>query len=142
MIFSRINYDAMPETSSIPRRLIRISDGNVVEHPPAKKYGCLSYVWNQWELGNMLPKVLELSRNVGLEWLWINQLCIDQQSAKEKSIEVGVIGDYYSGAAITLALVPELGEVAGLDELKKGDRMTIQDAMKLPNVAGTISRAL
>jgi hypothetical protein len=139
--FSRSNYEAMPQPTSSPRRLIRTSNGEVVEHPPAGKYGCLSYVWRQWEIDNVLPSILQLSRNAGIEWLWVDQLCIDQENETEKSIEVGRMGDYYSGAAITLALVPELEEASGLDELKRGDRMTIQDAIKLPNVAGTIARA-
>jgi hypothetical protein len=140
--FSRSNYEAMPRPTSAPRRLIRTSDGEVIQHARIEKYACLSYVWRQWELENILPYVLRLCRNENIQWLWVDQLCIDQNNEVEKSIEVAHMGDYYSGAAITLALVPELQEAPGLDELKRGDRMTIKDAMRLPNVAGTIARAV
>lgn len=139
--FSRSNFDAMPPTTSTPRRLIRTSDGKVVEQPPRCKYGCLSYVWGQWELDGILPIILQLARNARVEWLWVDQLCIDQNDENEKGVEVGRMGDYYSRAAITLALVPELEEVGGLGELRRGDRMTIQDAIKLPDIAPVIAMA-
>jgi Heterokaryon incompatibility protein (HET)/Nucleoside 2-deoxyribosyltransferase like len=52
-----------------------------------------------------LMKAIEACRLLEIEYLWMDQLCVDQHNAIEKSNEVNQMGKYYGNAAVTLVAI-------------------------------------
>ena len=63
---------------------------------------------------NKAIKTLEILRNshgLNIEYLWMDQLCIDQNNDKEKVHEVPKMRQYYGNSAVTLvAIHTNIGE--------------------------------
>ncbi|KAF5235708.1 hypothetical protein FANTH_11587 [Fusarium anthophilum] len=98
----------------------------------APKYEALSYVWgssvqNQhmkcndktFMITDSLDVALRRLRLVGdSRCLWVDQICIDQTSLEERSEQVSIMGDIYSGATIVIAwLGPADAEEASAAEM-------------------------
>ncbi|TVY68380.1 Heterokaryon incompatibility protein 6, OR allele [Fusarium oxysporum f. sp. cubense] len=80
----------------------------------APKYEALSYVWgssvrnqhmkcndHEFMITNSLDLALRRLRSISdSRFLWIYQICIDQTSLEERSEQVSIMGDIYSGAAV------------------------------------------
>ncbi|ETS75717.1 hypothetical protein PFICI_12661 [Pestalotiopsis fici W106-1] len=101
----------------------------VVRPEQPVQYAAVSYAWAQCKkIEDILCRLRMLMEPVGLVYLWIDQLCIDQKSEYDKRVEVGRMGDYYAQAAVTYVMVPEWSptftwELAGF-------RMSSQQAAK------------
>lgn len=87
------------------------------------RYACLSHCWGQTQIlrtvsdnigslkdeipWNSLSKTfqdaIEFSRTIGIEYIWIDSLCIIQDSASDWEIEAAKMADYYANCHITLA---------------------------------------
>jgi hypothetical protein len=76
---------------------------------------------------DMLPQTLQdavvVTRDLGVQFLWINALCIIQNNAKDWQLESAFISDIYSNAYCTIAAASSSHCEGGL--LVKQDRLQI-----------------
>lgn len=90
------------------------------DNPNIQNYAILSYVWGQpgkaentiWNTqykGKLNPagykslyKAIQTCKLLGINYLWMDQLCIDQTNPEEKNQEVPKMGQYYGNATVTL----------------------------------------
>jgi hypothetical protein len=108
---------------SLPIKLYNIEKDQVEwtkDNPNAQNYAILSYVWGQ--LGKVenaiwntqyqdklnpsgyksLYKAIQTCKLLGINYLWMDQLCIDQTSTQEKNQEVPKMRQYYNNSTVTL----------------------------------------
>ncbi|CAK1359297.1 unnamed protein product [Cercospora beticola] len=139
--FCRIDKSASTEEnveSSYPRLLIRL--GNTAEDlciqqsdPGHKRYGALSYCWGRSEslklvrenyvrLSKCLPwsdlakthqDAIHVSRELGLEYLWIDALCIIQDEPEQQAAEITNMATIYANAYVTIAASSSAGGESG-----------------------------
>ncbi|KAF7522684.1 hypothetical protein G7054_g12040 [Neopestalotiopsis clavispora] len=114
-------FKGMPlrDTMGQPSKLVQIQTSDkvrpeqpvqftVVRPKQPVQYAAVSYAWSQWgDIKDMLCRLRSMIEAAGLEYCWIDQLCIDQESDDDKEAEVRRMGDYYAQAAITYVMVPE-----------------------------------
>ncbi|KAI0508340.1 HET-domain-containing protein [Xylaria bambusicola] len=121
-------------------RLIDVKQRCIVDVPAACLYFTLSYVWGgekdpfQTTLGNLatlktpgaldsysLPKTINdalwLTREMGVDYLWVDRLCVIQDSDADKAIQLPQMDLVYSGAALTIVAASgtSLDGLAGLN---------------------------
>ncbi|KAH6703295.1 heterokaryon incompatibility protein-domain-containing protein [Leptodontidium sp. MPI-SDFR-AT-0119] len=114
----------------VPKRMIDIGYSStdlikLVELPPNTnaKYIALSHCWgthqpinttlaNLSQMENNIPwtalsavfqDAITVSRKLGLSWIWIDSLCIIQDSKSDWEIESSKMGTYYSNAHLTIS---------------------------------------
>jgi len=134
------------KATSLPLRLYNLQTKQV-EKTEAKtgNYAILSYVWGQAgelssdakeeinEIWNKveyvnkvnpsgyksLHKAIEVCKKLlGINYLWMDQLCINQHSTAEKNLEVPKMRQYYNQATATLiAIDGEIGERNNMGDL-------------------------
>lgn len=95
---------------SAPTRLVRLVDGKVVVSRGWEKYAAVSYCWNQWEDAKLWKAITHTLHGSDIEYCWVDRWCIDQDNRrdKEKEKEIPRMGDYYMGAAVTIAMLPDV----------------------------------
>jgi hypothetical protein len=96
--------------------------GRIVLHEPDEvDYGALSYVWGDSHLtrsihidDETLPiteslySALQQMREIDEEhWIWVDQICIDQESVADRSGQVGRMGEIYGKADHVVAWLGE-----------------------------------
>lgn len=93
-----------------PTRLVRLVDGKVVTSPGWTKYAAVSYCWNQWEKrdAELWREIIHTLHGSDIQYCWIDRWCIDQDDQKDKQKEVPKMGGYYMGAAVTIAMLPDV----------------------------------
>lgn len=117
--------------SYVPKRLLDINNENphtvrLIEVPSASQtlYACLSHCWGQVrskhitkssnlafnmnaiplsELPRTFRDAIDIARSLGLRYLWIDSLCIVQDSEPDWSAHVGYMASIYENAYLTLA---------------------------------------
>jgi hypothetical protein len=136
--------------SLLPTRVIEIS----LDHPPRLvlsngtkcEYGALSHCWGG-EITHVLTtetledfqneiKITELpanfadailiAGNLGLKYIWIDSLCILQDSREDWEIESGKMGSIYRNSTVTIAALTSPGSKHGIlsrGEHKLDDKM-------------------
>ncbi|KAL7925629.1 HET domain-containing protein [Trichoderma austrokoningii] len=116
----------------LPKRVVQIVPDKIgtlkvrlVEPKPLteSRYACLSHCWGKTQilravsgniekLKNEIPwnslsktfqDAIDFSRTIGIEYLWIDSLCIIQNSANDWEIEAAKMADSYANCHITLA---------------------------------------
>jgi len=124
----------------LPRRLLHIGRQNndVSLHEPADEHGVyaiLSYCWGP-TLDNLkttlatlesfektipyakLPKTVQdavvITRKLGLQYLWVDALCIIQDSHSDWEVEASKMGGYYENAFVTIAATSSERAAEGL----------------------------
>lgn len=122
----------------LPSRLLHIRPGSVVSlcRTPQQRprYAALSHCWGnkpslqttanslrkheqgiEWEsLSRTFQDAITLARALGLHYLWIDSLCIIQDSASDWEAESSRTGRIYNGAEITIAASKAPDGSAGL----------------------------
>ncbi|KAK5653622.1 hypothetical protein OQA88_8651 [Cercophora sp. LCS_1] len=121
-----------PKQTSCPLRLVKVMDGDRIklEKPGRRKpvYAALSYCWgassamktakttasnidermNEISLAS-LPKTLQdaitVTRSLGIQYLWIDALCIVQDCKREWMSEAQKMMEYYGQARVTIVPV-------------------------------------
>ncbi|KAL8691311.1 MAG: hypothetical protein Q9218_003440, partial [Villophora microphyllina] len=119
------------DTSVLPLRVLDLGPfGNskdlklYISNDQSAPYACLSYCWGpqpqslQLTLGTLsalveriqlakLPQSLQdaihVARMLGFRYLWIDSLCIIQDSLEDKMCEIGKMDQVYSGAHLTIS---------------------------------------
>ncbi|KAH7371835.1 heterokaryon incompatibility protein-domain-containing protein [Cadophora sp. MPI-SDFR-AT-0126] len=119
-----------PSSSKLPKRLLHIGSSTgdtikLVEPPPntTAKYIALSHCWgahqpikttlsNLADMKNNIPwtslsavfqDAVTVSRRLDIAYIWIDSLCIIQDSTPDWEIESSKMGSYYSGAYLTIS---------------------------------------
>lgn len=119
---------------SLPKRCLdlkptSIPDGSAIQlvetHGSTGTYACLSHCWGKDKLITttsqtiashlsgiplaVLPKTfgdaVTLTRNLGLRYLWIDSLCIIQDSREDWQIESSKMADIYHNSFLTIAAI-------------------------------------
>ncbi|RDW64713.1 hypothetical protein BP6252_10364 [Coleophoma cylindrospora] len=110
---------------SLPTRVIDVDQLCLHVSSPEEtgEYACLSYCWggpqevlttranlesNKTALPfHSLPPTLQdaihVTRTLGMRYLWIDALCIVQDSAADKAVEITKMGSIYQNASVTIA---------------------------------------
>lgn len=118
-----------PQTTALPIRVLDVgSIANdriclLVSKDRKTRYAALSYCWGgkqevvanegSWEAmtrgiaTSMLPKTIQdavtVTRKLGLQYLWVDSLCIKQDSIEDWASESSKMGDVYGKATVTIA---------------------------------------
>ncbi|KAJ4190740.1 hypothetical protein NW755_004954 [Fusarium falciforme] len=117
-----------PEDPGLPKRIVDVGDADgvirVVEtHGESAKYICLSHCWgstqiitttqntlqqrqrriDMQDLSNTFRDAILLTRQLGLHYIWIDSLCIIQDSRTDWEIESAKMSSIYSKAFLTIA---------------------------------------
>lgn len=151
MIWGEIPYKIEPLISKeLPLKLYCINSENDVEKSPQdnvkeskacldiKYYATLSYVWGSSSYNKKINKLscggkkslvkaidvcnyFKVTENLDIKYLWMDQLCIDQDNNEEKAQEVKKMGQYYENSHVTLVSInTKIGEeVYNLPEVLK-----------------------
>ncbi|KAJ8516489.1 hypothetical protein ONZ45_g6205 [Pleurotus djamor] len=154
-------------------RMIDVKTMSLVPAPKRCRYIALSYVWGgvgsqyQTMLDNVssrsVPGGLDISilpativdsihvcKLLGERYLWIDALCIIQDSHEDKAAQIGVMHQIYGCSYLTLFAVAGLSAHAGLPGVRPGSRKVKQHiekvqglhfAVPLPNLLHTLSRS-
>ncbi|CAI6338535.1 unnamed protein product [Periconia digitata] len=129
----------IPEYPPLPTRVVDVGlkSGTVklVESKGRKaKYICLSHCWGRepinttitsnlrsrtlqipWdELTKTFQHAITLTRDLGIEYIWIDSLCIVQDSASDWEIESARMADIYSNSHLTIAATSSHDSRGGL----------------------------
>lgn len=135
----KINGDKSLPLAKLPIKLYNIEEDKVnwVKNSyDIKNYATLSYVWGKpgivgknfkwdtWYKDKLNPtgyksfyKAVQACKLLKINYLWMDQLCIDQENLEEKNQEVPKMGQYYGNAAVTLIPI----NYSIKDITKKGD---------------------
>jgi hypothetical protein len=98
-------------------RVINAISGVLGPLPENATFTALSYVWDpsqtsaspHHECPAIVKDALELTRGIGIDWLWVDRLCIDQDNEDEKFALVPVIKDIFALAELTLVAATDDG---------------------------------
>ncbi|KAJ4295421.1 hypothetical protein N0V90_007433 [Kalmusia sp. IMI 367209] len=114
-----------PDPAFMPTRLVQISPKyclREMREPKTEPYAALSYCWGGDQVfkttTQMLPRYLEaidptqlpqtlqdaiyVAQQLGLQYIWIDALCIIQDSNADKAVEIGRMARVYGNATITI----------------------------------------
>jgi hypothetical protein len=145
-----------PET---PRclKLINCNTGSLVYAPQRARYAALSYVWgdkkrpqstqtlgttqvpdySDLDLPPILPRTIkdamDVTRNLGIQYLWVDKYCINQGDELEKQKQIAVMGDIYADAEVTIISAYGEDDEAGLPGVNNLSRNT-QHYAKIGNI--------
>ncbi|KAI1144435.1 HET-domain-containing protein [Hypoxylon sp. FL0543] len=93
-------------------RMIDVSSRRIVNCPPRCRYIALSYVWGgvspkpgaleRGELPRTIEDAIEVTKALGLRYLWVDALCIDQTPSPEKIQQLNMMDLIYSCSWATI----------------------------------------
>ncbi|KAI9155198.1 HET-domain-containing protein [Paramyrothecium foliicola] len=89
------------------------------------KFAALSYVWGEGVVEDWPATVLDavsVTRELGLQHLWVDRLCIDQENAAEKHYLIQRMATIYEGAEITIIGAAGSGAAHGLPGVRSTPR--------------------
>lgn len=109
------------DVGTVPYRPV-VSLVEAASLPHGSRYAALSYVWGGDQplkttsknllahrqgmpfaaLPATIQDAIEVTRRLRIRFIWIDSLCIIQDDANDKSIELAKMPEYYSGAAFTI----------------------------------------
>ncbi|KAK2594781.1 hypothetical protein QQS21_007528 [Conoideocrella luteorostrata] len=81
------------------------SPPRAVERPLSENYVALSYVSGSVETEpwpNVLRDAVAVTRELGLRYLWMDKLCIDSTSPRERTQQIGRMDEIFEGAIVTI----------------------------------------
>lgn len=105
-------------------RMIDVESRTIVACPPHCRYTALSYVWGSivpedgaLEKGT-LPLTIEdaitFTKSLGIRYLWVDALCIDQRPSPQKLQQLSIMDLIYNGAYATIIALEGIDSMAGL----------------------------
>ncbi len=134
-------------------RLISLAEDRLVESVCPPPYAALSYVWGSAPVfktleGNVsslsqrgglstqsFPKsirdAISLARALHFDFLWVDSLCIIQDSPSDKEQQLRVMGDIYSRASLTIVAAAGADANAGIPGLEIGSRSLPQHTIQI-----------
>jgi Heterokaryon incompatibility protein (HET) len=143
----------------LPARLIAIGSTSeakvkIVQTPHRPQYVALSYCWGADQPNSLigdnlkqyeesiditsLPKTVQdaiaVTRRLGVEFLWIDSMCILQNSETDKFVEIGKMAGIYNNAYLTIiAAMPSSCEEGFLSTKEFNDSTGLPVPIRLPD---------
>ena len=125
---------------TIPGLLIDCIQENLVMSKPGDQYITLSYVWgSRRDPGNDTSHAFSLSnapltirdavqvvRNLGRRFLWVDRYCIDQTDESSKSLMIGHMDDIYERSEVTIVALHGQDDEGGLPGVSAVSRIPQQ----------------
>ncbi|KAL5050737.1 hypothetical protein BDW71DRAFT_105463 [Aspergillus fruticulosus] len=121
-----------PDGSSInPLRLIQVRTRDVLatQGLERKRYAAISYTWSQVSKEELLESATSWAMELGYEYIWIDQYCIDQSNRQEKNAEIKRMRDYYKNATQVLVLLPDVTSLARFDVVSANHLIHVDAAL-------------
>lgn len=90
------------------------------------------------DLSNTFAEACITTHKMGLKYLWIDSLCILQDSGADKTVEIPLMGDYYGNAELNIAAATE--DIGGLWRKREAlatEPMRLPINIVLPDGRGT-----
>ncbi|KAH6688442.1 heterokaryon incompatibility protein-domain-containing protein [Plectosphaerella plurivora] len=90
------------------------------------------------DLSKTFAEACITTHKMGLKYIWIDSLCILQDSGADKAVEIPLMGDYYENAELNIAAATEA--IGGLWREREGlatEPMRLPIAIVLPDDRGT-----
>jgi hypothetical protein len=128
-------------------RVINTSTGSVEVPTSLPRFVALSYVWGQnavqsknrpvegGPVKDYAPTIRDaavIARAVGYEWLWVDQICIDQNSTSEKACLIPYMKDIYGAAELTIVAAcadsVQTGLLGSPDTPRKAEKPIVLDS--------------
>lgn len=142
-------------------RMIDVKRMAIVPYSPKSRYVALSYVWggvgaeyqsmrdnisqrmapgglDESILPATIVDAIELCRRLGERYLWVDALCIIQDSSEDKAVQIGVMELIYGGSFVTVFAIGGYNAHAGLPGLRKGTRTRHQRIETIQNLRLTV----
>lgn len=97
----------------------------VEEHPWGIPYAALSYVWGNDSKEEWPRTVLDsvaVTKEMELQYLWVDRLCIDQTNPTEKHYLISKMGTIYERAEVTIIAAAGSGATYGLPGVRSTPR--------------------
>lgn len=112
-----------------PKRLFDVHSMRLIEtsellDKAGVRYVAISYSWNQkyhislqdpnisWKVrfatDNWFSILCEQIKDIKMRYIWIDALCINQDSREDKELQVPLMGDYYHGAEIVMVVIDDI----------------------------------
>ncbi len=135
--------------------LVEVGRNRLVRAPQSTRFVALSYVWgdgNHFRLSKAdIPRYLEqdglpvasfprtirdateLTRSIGVEFLWVDSVCIPQDDSVEKGLQISRMSSVYSSAVLTLVAVSATSASDPLPRVQECGRDTIVVAYQDPD---------
>ncbi|KAJ8107556.1 hypothetical protein OPT61_g8786 [Boeremia exigua] len=108
-------------------KLIDCQESKVICAQTVVSYVALSYVWGNVDscaissgpdLLSGAPQTIidavQLTKDLGYRYLWVDRYCIDQQDTDVKHIQIAQMGDVYAGAVLTIIALTSSNPNSGL----------------------------
>ena len=109
-------------------RLIDVNLRKIVNYPSTNhtRYFALSYMWGDasqqsYDLGDVLDQVcqtiedvIEVTKRVGVNYLWVDSICINQESESHKESQIPLMGSIYNGSWATIVTLSRSDASFGL----------------------------
>ncbi|KAI1171161.1 heterokaryon incompatibility protein-domain-containing protein [Nemania sp. FL0916] len=108
-------------------RVINTFNGSIEPLPSSATFVALSYVWGRAvephkslhampisEYAPTIRDAAKLAQSLGFEWLWVDRVCIDQNSEVEKLVLIPYIKDIFAAADLTIVAASGDGAHSGL----------------------------
>lgn len=155
------DHDCIPRSTPLPKRVIQVSgaDFNTVRllecNDQQGRYVALSYCWgntpsdkqtvttaeniashlqriNVAGLPQTIQDAITVTRRLGVKHLWIDALCIIQNSASDKASQIAIMGSIYGNAYLTISAASAPGCGSGFLKPSKPARF-LGVPYRLPN---------
>lgn len=106
--------------TSIPTRIYDTRSDELRLPVRFERYIAVSYVWTQYSsIKDIVEDMRHIIEATQIDSLWIDRVCIDQEDAQDKAREIPRMDEYYSGANLVVALVPEVRVHDGIISLPR-----------------------
>lgn len=138
------------ETGKSPaKRLLDVEKNCIVDGPNVDEYFTLSYVWGMAaqfmltkdvvndstnegffsSIGTKIPRsirdAMQVCRNIGVRYLWVDALCIVQDDEQDKSDQIGLMDEIYGHALAVLIVAAGDGAEHGIPGMGQRTRAII-----------------
>ncbi|KAK7964303.1 hypothetical protein PG988_011277 [Apiospora saccharicola] len=145
-----------------PVRLIDVEQQRVVESSLDQRYIALSYVWGSSTAPMLLQNTLsrfsspyglqyattpqtisdaiQLVKNLGERYLWVDSLCIVQDDANDKLEQLPIMGNIYRQAYLVIVAAAGTDAYAGLPGMRDSVRQEGQPTETIEGVPFTVVR--
>ena len=116
--------DRIPDMVDV-RSMRLVETSNIIDKTKIK-YVAISYSWNEihqvtlqdpnisWKVrfstSDWLSAVCEKVKDIQLNYMWLDSLCINQNSKEDKELQVPLMGDYYHGAELVMVILDDIGQ--------------------------------
>ncbi|KAE9372668.1 HET-domain-containing protein [Stipitochalara longipes BDJ] len=131
-------------------RLIDVHEYCVVKVDGPCRYVCLSYVWGQIDqpqytsetkaafqarhglksklirLPRTIRDAIEVTKQLGIDYIWIDAICIEQDNAKDKAAIIADMGAIYSNSILTIVASTNSDPSGGLPGVSTTPRRKAQ----------------